>query len=97
MRLGDTDVDPRWPSALLSGALAVTGITTIEILAGSRNAPEFANDRSDLQAMPRLPINEQVIERARVACQIVMLTLRNVPFKIVHDTTQYCSCSCCSR
>lgn len=64
VRLGDTDVDPRWPSALLSGALAVTGITMIEILVGSRNAPEFANDRSDLHAMPRLPINEQVIERA---------------------------------
>jgi predicted nucleic acid-binding protein len=64
VRLGDSQVDPRWPNALVSGALAVTGIAMIEILVSSRTAAEFVADRSDLDAMPLLAINERVIERA---------------------------------
>jgi predicted nucleic acid-binding protein len=64
VRLVDSLVDPRWPNALVSGALAVTGIAMIEILVSSRTAAEFVADRSDLDAMPRLAINERVIERA---------------------------------
>jgi predicted nucleic acid-binding protein len=64
VRLGDPAVAPCWPEALVAGALAVTGIAMIEILVGARTAPEFADDRNDLNAMPRLAINERVIERA---------------------------------
>jgi predicted nucleic acid-binding protein len=64
VRLGDAKVDARWPDALLAGALAVTGIAMIEILVGSRTGAEFTTDRSDLDAMPQVAINERVIERA---------------------------------
>jgi predicted nucleic acid-binding protein len=64
VRLGDPLVDPHWPNALVAGALAVTGIAMIEILVSSRTAAEFVADRGDLDAMPRLAINERVIERA---------------------------------
>ena len=36
----------------------------IEILVGSRTASDFAIDRSDLDAMPRVALNERVIDRA---------------------------------
>jgi predicted nucleic acid-binding protein len=64
VRLGDPGVAPRWPAALLSGALAITGIGMIEILVGSRTASDFAIDRHDLDAMPRVALNERVIDRA---------------------------------
>jgi predicted nucleic acid-binding protein len=64
VRLGDPGVAPRWPAALVAGALAVTGIVMIEILVGSRSALEFSGDRSDLNAIPRVAINERVIKRA---------------------------------
>lgn len=64
VRLGDPNVDPRWPSALIGGSLAVTGIAMIEILVSARSASDFRTDRSDLDALPRLAINEQVVERA---------------------------------
>jgi predicted nucleic acid-binding protein len=64
VRLGDPGVEPRWPAALLSGFLAVTGVGMIEILVGSRTASEFGIDRNDLDAMPRVALNEQVIDRA---------------------------------
>lgn len=64
VRLGDAGVAPRWPAALVSGALAVTGVGMIEILVGSRTALEFTTDRSDLDAMPRVALNDRVIDRA---------------------------------
>ena len=64
VRLGDPGVAPRWPAALVSGALAVTGVGMIEILVGSRTALEFTTDRSDLDAMPRVALNDRVIDRA---------------------------------
>lgn len=64
VRLGDPGVAPRWPAALVSGALAVTGVGMIEILVGSRTASEFTTDRSDLDAMPRVALNDRVIDRA---------------------------------
>jgi predicted nucleic acid-binding protein len=64
VRLGDPGVAPRWPAALVSGALAVTGVGMIEILVGSRTASDFAIDRSDLDALPRVALNERVIDRA---------------------------------
>lgn len=64
VRLGDAGVAPRWPTALVSGALAVTGVGMIEILVGSRTALEFTTDRSDLDAMPRVALNDRVIDRA---------------------------------
>jgi predicted nucleic acid-binding protein len=64
VRLGDPGVAPRWPAALVSGGLAVTGVGMIEILVGSRTAADFAIDRADLDAMPRVAVNERVIDRA---------------------------------
>jgi predicted nucleic acid-binding protein len=64
VRLGDPGVAPRWPAALVSGALAVSAVGMIEILVGSRTASDFAIDRSDLDAMPRVALNERVIDRA---------------------------------
>lgn len=64
VRLGDPGVAPRWPAALVSGALAVTGVGMIEILLGSRTASDFTIDRSDLDAMPRVALTERVIDRA---------------------------------
>jgi predicted nucleic acid-binding protein len=49
---------------MLSGVLAVTGVGMIEILVGSRRASDFAIDRSDLDAMPRVAVDERVIDRA---------------------------------
>ncbi len=64
VRLGDPGVAPRWPAALVSGALAVTGVGMIEILLGSRTGSDFTIDRSDLDAMPRVALTERVIDRA---------------------------------
>jgi predicted nucleic acid-binding protein len=64
VRLGDPAVAPRWPAALLSGVLAVTGVGMIEILVGSRTASDFVSDRCDLDSMPRVAVNERVIDRA---------------------------------
>jgi predicted nucleic acid-binding protein len=64
VRLGDDGVDAQWPAALLAGGLAVTGIAMIEVLVGSRSGAQFTIDRQDLDAMPRLALNERVVERA---------------------------------
>jgi predicted nucleic acid-binding protein/Arc/MetJ family transcription regulator len=64
VRLGDHLVDPRWPQALLNGSLAVTGVAMIEILVGARSPAEFGVDRRDLESMPRVALNEHVVERA---------------------------------
>lgn len=64
VRLADPAVEPRWPTALIAGSLAVTGIAMIEILASSRTAAGFATDRLDLNAMPRVAVTERAIERA---------------------------------
>jgi predicted nucleic acid-binding protein len=64
VRIGDPGVEPRWSAALVSGELAVTGVGMIEILVGARTASDFALDRSDLDAMPRVALNERVVDRA---------------------------------
>lgn len=64
VRLGDPGVAPRWPAALVAGALAVTGVGIIEILVGSRTTSHFAIGRSNLDAMPRVALNERIIDRA---------------------------------
>jgi predicted nucleic acid-binding protein len=60
----DRDIDPRWPAALTSGALALTGIAMLEILVSSRSSADFAGARFDLDALPRMAITEQIVERA---------------------------------
>jgi predicted nucleic acid-binding protein len=64
VRLFDSGVDAKWPAKLASGGLAITGISMIEVLVGSRNTPEFQQDRRDLDALPRRAVTEQIIDRA---------------------------------
>jgi predicted nucleic acid-binding protein len=60
----DRSPDPRWQAALLAGSLAVSGIAVLEILVGSRSSAEFDDDRLNLQALPRMAVTEQIIDRA---------------------------------
>ena len=73
VRLLDTGVDPRWAVLLGSGGLAVTGVSMIEILFGSRTSGEFSRDRLDLDALPRIALNERLVDRA-IEVQGLMVT-----------------------
>ncbi len=64
VRLFDHGVESTWPAKLTSGGLAITGVSMIEVLVGSRTSAEFQRDRVDLGALPRRAVTEQIIDRA---------------------------------
>ncbi|MBI4882981.1 MAG: PIN domain nuclease [Actinobacteria bacterium] len=64
VRLRRESVRDRWGAALTEGRLALTGLGMLEILVSAKSAGDFVNVHSVLDAMPRVAITEQIIDRA---------------------------------
>ena len=53
-RLGEASVDYRLIPLFISGAIAITGVSMLEILFSARDADSYRRHRSELGSMTRL-------------------------------------------
>lgn len=58
------DRPDRWVAALDSGRLAVTGVGLLELLYSAPDRARFDRIRAGLEALPRVAVNEGIIDRA---------------------------------
>jgi predicted nucleic acid-binding protein len=66
-------VRARLEPLLLYGRLATTGVSMIEILFSARNVGDFDGTFAELNAMPRIGINERVVDRAREVMRLMVV------------------------
>ena len=58
---------------LLGGRVATTGIAMIEFLASARNASGVDGSLSELDALPRVAVNERIVDRALEVMRLMVL------------------------
>jgi predicted nucleic acid-binding protein len=63
-RLHVTAVRSRLEPMLLDGRVATTGVAMLEALFSAQSADDYRRQRMMLDAMPRVGVNEKVIDRA---------------------------------